>query len=91
MPIHGPVEPLFPSSAALTGDERKAVQDAGALYTLIAERVVAHGPTREDDLAELRALVHGIQRAVLSNAAARLYPGEFRVLGGIVEPHGSGD
>jgi len=71
----------------LTDDEREAVRLAGELYTLIAERVVAHGPTREDDLAEICGLVHAIQGRVLANAAARLYPAEFRVLGGTVGEH----
>jgi hypothetical protein len=46
---------------------------------------VADGSTREDDLAELRAAIHVVQRAVLAQAAARAYPGEFRLLGGVVE------
>lgn len=67
----------------LTADEREAVRQAGLLYTFIAEHVVADGPTRNDDLAELRAAVHVIQRAVLAQAAARAYLGEFRLLGGV--------
>jgi DNA-binding transcriptional regulator YhcF (GntR family) len=70
--------------ASLTADEREAVQLAGHLYALIAERVIADGPTRDDDLAELRAAVHVIQRMVLAQAAARAYPREFRLLGGVV-------
>lgn len=66
----------------LTADEHKAVRMAGHLYTFIAERVVADGLTRDDDLAELRAAVHVIQRAVLANAAARAFPTEIRKLGG---------
>jgi hypothetical protein len=66
----------------LTADEHEAVRMAGRLYTFIAERVVADGPTKDDDLAELRAVVHVIQRAVLANAAARAFPTEIRKLGG---------
>jgi DNA-binding transcriptional regulator YhcF (GntR family) len=65
----------------LTADEREAVRHAGQLYVLIAERIVGHGPTRDDDLAEIRAAIHVIQRAVESQAAARAYPKEFRLLG----------
>jgi hypothetical protein len=69
----------------LTPEEREAVQLAGQLYTLIADHVVAHGATRDDDLAEIRAAVHVIQRAVESHAAARAYPAEFRLLGLTIE------
>jgi DNA-binding transcriptional regulator YhcF (GntR family) len=68
----------------LTADERHAVEQAGLLYTFIAERIVTGGATRKGDLAELRGAVHVIQRAVLAQAAARAYPAEFRLLGEIV-------
>jgi protein tyrosine phosphatase (PTP) superfamily phosphohydrolase (DUF442 family) len=71
-------------ASLLTADEHEAVRQAGLLYTFIAEHVVADGPTRDDDLAELRAVIHVIQRTVLAQAAARAWPGEFRLLGGVV-------
>jgi DNA-binding transcriptional regulator YhcF (GntR family) len=74
----------------LTGDERQAVRQAGLLYTFIAERVVAAGANRSDDLAELRAACHVIQRAVLAQAAARAYPEEFRLLGDVVTARSTG-
>lgn len=75
----------------LTDDERKAVRLAGELYTLIAERVCGHGPTREDDLAEVRASVHQVQRAVMAQAAARLHPGELRLMGEVIGGARAGD
>jgi hypothetical protein len=71
----------------LTDEEREAVRLAGMLYTLIADHVTAAGPNRESDLAEVRALVHGIQYRVMANAAARAYPGEFRLLGAVLAGH----
>lgn len=65
----------------LTENERLAVQMAGSLYRLIEDSIVGDGPTRDDDLAEIRAAVHVIQRAVMAQAAGRLYPAEFRLLG----------
>jgi hypothetical protein len=65
----------------LTDAEREAVRLAGELYTHIAEKVCAHGLTREDDLAEVRASVHHVQHWVMAQAAARAYPGEFRLMG----------
>jgi hypothetical protein len=68
----------------LTADEREAVRQAGQLYTFIAECIVADGPTRAGDLAELAAAVHVIQHAVMAQGAARAYPAEFRLLGATV-------
>jgi transcriptional regulator with XRE-family HTH domain len=71
-------------AALLTPAEHAAVRDAGQLYTRIAAHVIADGPARDDDLAELRAQVHVIQRMVLAQAAARAFPAEFRLLGSLV-------
>jgi DNA-binding GntR family transcriptional regulator len=68
----------------LTADEREAISQAGLLYTFIAERIVAHGPARDDDLAEFRYAIHVIQRAVEAQAAARAYPRELRLLGTVI-------
>ena len=69
----------------LTDDERQAVRLAGQLYTLIADNICGHGPTRDDDLAELTSDVHRIQYRVMAQAAARLYRGEFRLMGDVVD------
>lgn len=70
-------------SELLTADEKKVINDAGQLWNAIA-KLVPSGPTRDADLKELVVHVHSIQRAVMANAAARAYPDEFRILGGIV-------
>ena len=67
----------------LTDAERKAVRLAGELFTLIRDEVCGNGPTRDADLAELTADVHRIQRLVMAQAAARLHPGEFRLMGDV--------
>ena len=79
-----------PPAGLLTPDEHEAVRQAGLLYTLIAGRVMADGPTRDDDLAEIRAAIQFIQRAVLAWAAARAHPGEFRLLGTEIAEQGAG-
>ena len=71
-------------ASLLTGSEHEAVRQAGLLYSLIAKHVVADGPTRDEDLAELRTAIHVIQRMVLAQAAARACPQEFRLLGWVV-------
>lgn len=65
----------------LTEAEIKAVHMAGSLAAFIEAEVIGHGPTRGQDVAELEALIHGVQRMVLAQAAARLRPGDFRLLG----------
>lgn len=45
-------------------------------------KIVGDGPSRSGDLKELCAHVHAIQQAIMSNAAARAYPDQFRPLGG---------
>jgi hypothetical protein len=72
----------------LTADERHAVQLAGLLYAFIADRIVTGGAAGKGDLAELRGAVHAIQRAVIAQAAARVYPAEFRLLEEIVASGG---
>jgi hypothetical protein len=69
----------------LTDDEREAVRMAGELYTHIQGKVCGNGPTRDDDLAELRASIHHVQRLVMAQAAARLYPGELRLMGEVID------
>lgn len=68
----------------LTDAEREAVRMAGLLYTLFEDKVCGNGPTRDDDLAELRASVHHVQHWVMAQAAARLYPGELRLMGEVI-------
>jgi hypothetical protein len=69
----------------LTDAEREAVRMAGLLYTHIQDNVCGPGPTRDDDLAELRASIHHVQHWVMAQAAARLHPGEFRLMGELVD------
>jgi hypothetical protein len=68
----------------LTDAERKAIRLAGELYAHIQDWVCGDGSTRDDDLAELRASIHHVQRLVMAQAAARLHPGELRLMGEVV-------
>jgi hypothetical protein len=64
----------------LTPDEYQAIHDAGQLWNLLC-KIVGSGPSRDGDLRELVAHIHGIQRAVMKQAAARAYPDRYRLLG----------
>jgi len=55
------------------------------LWNLLC-RITGQGISREGDLRELTAHVHGIQRAVMKQAAARAYPDRYRLLGDVVHP-----
>jgi hypothetical protein len=79
------VPPAVTALPPLASEEREAIRAAGMLYTFIEQRVVMNGPSRDDDLAELRFYFHGIQRAIMAQAGARAYPGELRLLGAVVE------
>lgn len=68
----------------LNEDEQKAVRLAGELSAFITEWIIGIGPTREQDIAELEAAIHVVQRMVLAQAAAREYPGRYRLLGEVI-------
>lgn len=69
------------TAPVLTADELYAM-DLTAQLARALSRIVGNGPTRVDDLNELLGQhVHGIQHAVMAQAAARAYPDRFRLLG----------
>jgi hypothetical protein len=65
----------------LTPTEHTAIRLAGELWNAVCD-ATGHGPTRSADLWEVASHIHAIQNAVMANAAARAYPGEYRLLGG---------
>lgn len=48
------------------------------------QQIMAGGPTTGSDMGEVVAHIHSIQHAVMSQLAARVYPGQFRPLGGML-------
>lgn len=64
----------------LTADEIAVIQHVADLWNALC-KIVADGPSREGDLAELAGAIHVIQRAVMAQAAARAYPDWLRLLG----------
>ena len=49
------------------------------------QQIVGGAPSAQGDLEEITAHIHGLQRMVLSQAAARAYPDKYRKLGGVVD------
>lgn len=76
-----PVTDIPESQVALmTADEHLAMRHSADLANALA-RVIGDGPTRDQDLGEAFALVHGIQHLVMAQAAARAYPDLYRLAG----------
>ena len=67
-------------SELLTADERAVIADLGQIWNRLCG-IVGPSVTREADLAEMVVHVHALQQAVMSQAAARAYPKELRMLG----------
>jgi hypothetical protein len=82
--VNPPLAAPAGTAELLTGDEREAVRQAGLLHQLISKRIIAHGPARDEDITELTTAIHVIQRMVMGQAAARAYPGRYRLLGQVV-------
>jgi hypothetical protein len=68
----------------LTPAERVAVATGALLANQVAE-IVADGPSRDADIAEAVHHIHAVQRMILAQAAARAYPGQYRLLGDTVK------
>jgi hypothetical protein len=66
----------------LTEAERAAVDMLGEAWDAVVKVIAAGGNPETYDAHELVGHVHALQNAVLANAAARAYPGAYRLLGG---------
>lgn len=64
----------------LTPEEVEALDVLGDLARQFAS-IIGHGRTRDADSREAVFHIHALQNMVLSQAAARRYPGQFRLLG----------
>lgn len=65
----------------MTADEHRAMELLAELDTLFGRIVGLDEPARGNDLFELAGYIHLLQNAILSQAAARAYPGLYRLLG----------
>jgi hypothetical protein len=68
--------------AFLTDEEHDAVTAAGRVMTQVVDVCGDSAQTRDIDLTEIQSFVHGIQNAILAQAAARAYPDRYRLMGG---------
>ena len=65
----------------LTEEEKNLLEDIADCYDQFVANVVGWNATRENDLEEIAFHIHALQNAVLAQAAARNYPGKYRLLG----------
>lgn len=70
----------------LTGSEKFAVSLLGQVAEIFTMKIVGKGPTKDQDVKEFFAFIHGAQQMILSQAAARGYPDQFRKLGESLPP-----
>lgn len=64
----------------LTDLERRALALTGELAGMFGA-IVGPESSRHGDMAEIVAAIHVLQRYLMSQAAARAYPGHYRALG----------
>lgn len=72
--------------AGLTPLEVKALRGTAELARLF-DKIVGSGPTRERDLDEVIFHIHALQRMIGAQAAARLNPSLYRLLGDVIGGH----
>lgn len=70
----------------LTPDEHRAMELTAELTDLFCTRIVQDGPTRTQDVREFISDIHAIQHTIMGQAAARVHPELYRLLGGVIEP-----
>lgn len=70
--------------SGLTIAEHEVMQTTVLLWNSLCG-ITSDGPSRANDLNELALHIHAIQHAVLSQAAGRQYPMEYRLLGSTVK------
>lgn len=74
----------------LTDDEKEALDLTGRLVGLLGRIIAAGGEdSGYGDTTEVVFAIHILQRYVMSQAAARAYPQDYRLLGGRITRDGS--
>lgn len=68
------------NETGLTEKEHEAMRVTGELANLLSE-IIGKGPTRAQDINEIAGHLHAIQHAIMAQAAARLDPDLYRLLG----------
>lgn len=64
----------------LTDLELEALELTGRLANLCG-RIIGDGPQRDNDWGEMAMRINAVQHMIMSQAAARAHPDQFRLLG----------
>jgi hypothetical protein len=70
---------------SLTPSEHQAIALTVELFDEVC-RIAGFGEARRGDLTEVTHYVHGLQRIIMAQAAARAHPNLYRLLGGDPPP-----
>jgi hypothetical protein len=65
----------------LTDAEHRAMALTADLVNLVCTEIIGSGPSRGGDIREFVGHIHAVQQQILSQAAARAYPDQYRLLG----------
>lgn len=69
----------------LTDVEHQALELTAELTNLVCGEIIAHGPSREQDVREFVAKIHDVQHLIMAQAAARAHPARYRLLGRVIK------
>lgn len=81
--VGGGPKPTPEDPGILTELEHRAVRMTAELYNILCQ-ITGADRSRYPDMGELVHHVHAIQRAILAQAAARVYPNLYRLLGEVL-------
>ena len=70
--------------AGLSPDEHAAMKMTADLTNLMVGKVIGQDKTRSSDVGEFVQHIHVIQHMIMSQAAGRVYPSQYRLLGQII-------
>jgi hypothetical protein len=70
----------FQGDNYLTQQEKVVIAMAGSIMSRVSD-IVGDDRSRSGDLREILGAVHLIQNTILAQAAGRLYPDQYRLLG----------
>jgi len=73
------VNPHYPGEP-LTELEKDAMDTTVTLWKQLSE-IIGDGESRNNDVLEAVHYIHALQRMIMSQAAGRAYPEEYRLLG----------
>lgn len=70
----------------MTDAEHKAMEMTAELFNHISQHVIGSNEVaRSADIPELAMHIHDLQRMIMSQAACRAFPNQYRLLGEVIQ------